>query len=122
MFAETSSSNHANRPLLEPDGATADPCGPTTLRASSPPRCGPHSGLIMVATSVASIAAVFGVAVALAPSAEAICHRLNLSTPDGQPCVENVEGLVCPSQARDCEVLSEESCEFAPSYDLVPGS
>lgn len=73
-----------------------------------PPLCSRHLPL-SIAGGVALLAATFALLDALAPSAEEVCHRLNLTTPEGLPCVVGVEGRVCTAQATDCTVLGEVS-------------
>ena len=65
------------------------------------------------------VGALFGVAVAVAPSAEAVCHRLNVTTADGLPCVEGVKGRICPAQGTDCTVLSWASYEIQASECFI---
>ena len=80
-----------------------------------------RSKMMLACAAAALIMSLFGVAVAVAPSAKAVCHRLNLTTPEGLPCVENFEGPFCPAQGQKCTVLSQASYDIQGTECLIIG-
>eukprot|EP00966_Prymnesium_polylepis_P085437 1978089-Prymnesium_polylepis.1 len=86
-----------------------------------PPRCGPRRKAVIALAAVVVVILLFGVAVAVAPSAEAVCHRLNLTTSSGRRCVEGHDGPVCPAQGTDCTVLSNASYDIQGTECVVIG-
>ena len=85
------------------------------------PRWNIRSKVMLASSAMVLIISLFGVAVAVAPSAEAVCHRLNLTTPEGKLCVENFEGPICPAQGDKCTVLSQASYDIQGTECVIIG-